>query len=181
MWCGCYSSDNTARDGVLRQDRRSAAPEDSLIWLSPVPARCRAAVQDAASHVEGFRHLEMPWGSADNRLTQAAGFEAVGFPTSAAGHFMAHQSDRWPQSGAYHHGPCPAGPVQAPGVLHLFWHPLLSLCPLPWTGAEVPSCGTHRAASPLESAHTPVLPALQVSVACRLFLCTFHTLRVQRN
>ena len=144
MGSGSYSSEDTARYGSLRQDSRLAAPGDSLVQLPPVLARCRAAVQDAASDVEGFRHLEMPWGPSDNRLNQVAAFEATGFPTSAAAHFMAHKDARGPQLGAYHHGPCPAGPLQAPEMPHLLCHPLLT-----GAGAEVPSCGTHGALSPL--------------------------------
>lgn len=91
MQTACYSSEDKARYSRPRQDSRYAGLSDSLLQLPPVLARGKAAAQDAASDVEGFKHLEMPWAHLrGNRLNQVAAFEAVGFPAAAAAHFMAH-------------------------------------------------------------------------------------------
>lgn len=110
LWSGDYSSEDTAAWS-------RTTDWQLLVTHWPVLARCRASVQDAVSGSEGFGHLEMPRGISSNRLTPVSAAKAIGFPTSAAAHFMAHQIAGWPQPGAYYFGPCLAGSLQAPEML----------------------------------------------------------------
>lgn len=135
-------------------------------------------MQDAASDGEGFRHLEMPEGFSGNRLNQVAAFKAIGFPASAAAHFMAHQIARWPQPGAYHRGPCLAGLLQAPEMLFssatLFLKSLNHLLGLEQRCPLVAPVELHHLSG---FAHVPA-PGLQVSAAMRLFYRMFQNLPV---